>query len=258
MRDQLRVALVQTALEAFDAGKNCQQIEAMISSIEADIIVLPEMFNTGFSLEASRCAEATDGKSVQWLRHQAGGRNAVMVASLAVESGTQYFNRLYWTHPDGKESHYDKRHRFALGGENKHFSPGQSRRLCELDGWRFSPQICYDLRFPVWTRWQPDYDFHALLYVANWPTIRRHHWRALLRARAIENQCYVIAVNCIGKDANGVACSGDSMVIAPSGEILVDAEDKSGVFIAELDRVTLEGDRRDRPFLVDADRFRFK
>jgi predicted amidohydrolase len=173
------------------------------------------MFSTGFSMNAAALAEGMDGPTIRWLRESAAWKRCAITGSVIIREGSRNFNRLIWMRPDGSCDHYDKRHLFRMAGEHEHFTAGSRRLVVDIGGWRVCPLICYDLRFPVWSRNRGDYD--CLLYIANWPKPRRSAWKVLLRARAIENQSYVIGVNRIGRDGQGVAFSGDSAVFDPKG-----------------------------------------
>jgi predicted amidohydrolase len=227
-----------------------------------ELVLLPEMFSTGFSMDASSLAETMDGPTVSWMRDMAAAHRKVIAGSLIIREGEDYFNRLVWMLPNGQFGHYDKRHCFGLAGEDKHFTPGNKRLIASVKGWRINLCICYDLRFPVWSRQQkvgteaplePEYDL--LVYVANWPDRRIHAWKTLLPARAIENQCYVAAVNRIGDDGHGIAHSGHSMVIDPMGDILDTAHDQETILTCTLKKSLLLDTRAKLPFWKDADSF---
>ena len=216
----LTVSLVQTELHWEDKARNLDRLGGILSTIpfSTDLIVLPEMFTTGFSMNAAALAEPVDGPTVDWMREKAADRACVLTGSLIISEGGRFYNRLVWMNPDGSFSHYDKRHLFRMEGEHRTFAAGSRRLLVEIKGWRVCPLICYDLRFPVWSRNRGDYD--ALLYVANWPRARIGAWKSLLKARAIENQAYVIAVNRVGVDGKGITYSGGSGVYDPRGRKL--------------------------------------
>lgn len=250
----LSVALVQSELHWADAVRNRAHFAGLLESAHgADLVVLPEMFTTGFSMDAPELAETMDGASVAWMREQASRLGAVVTGSLIVEEGGNYYNRLVWMGPDGNCDSYDKRHLFRMAGENQVYAPGGARRVFELKGFRICPQICYDLRFPVWSRCRNDYD--VLLYVANWPERRREAWNTLLRARAIENLSYVVAVNRIGTDANGLSYSGDSCVVDPAGQVLFHHAETACVHRHELSLDALQAQRTAFPAHLDADEF---
>jgi len=253
----MRLTIVQTSLVWERPGLNLQMFADKLAALRGltDVIVLPEMFNTGFSMNAAALAEPMDGPSMQWLRVTASDLNAAITGSfICVEEG-QYFNRLVWMFPDGRFDVYDKKHLFGFSGEDEHFSPGQKRLMIEWRGVRICPLICYDLRFPVWSRNTPSDPFDLLIYVANWPLRRSHHWRALLLARAIENQAFVAGVNIVGKDGNGLEYTGDSAIIDFAGQTLCQISGQEGVFTAELSLPELQSYRQQLPFLKDADAF---
>lgn len=217
----LKITLIQTPLHWEQAAENRRHLGAILAGITlgtTHLVMLPEMFSTGFSMQPDVLAETMDGPTINWMRQQAAQLQAVVTGSLIIQEHGHYYNRLIWMRPDGSLKHYDKRHLFSLAGEEKYYTAGKERLIVELEGWRICPLVCYDLRFPVWSRNRKDYDL--LLYVANWPERRSYAWKHLLIARAIENQCYVAAVNRIGNDGNGISHSGDSALIDPLGEVL--------------------------------------
>ncbi len=251
----LKVAIVQTALHWHDAEHNRDHLGQVLSELDepADLVVLPEMFTTGFTMEAAACAETMSGPSVAWMRDQARARGAVLCGSVIIEEGGRFYNRLIWMRPDGRYDSYDKRHLFRMAKEDHYFTPGRERLVVELGGWRICPLVCYDLRFPVWSRNRDHYDL--LLYVANWPSRRRDAWRTLLRARAMENLSYVVGVNRVGVDGNDIPYSGDSVVLDYIGQPLVEAGDETMTATVSLDRGELEAFRRKFPAHLDADDF---
>jgi omega-amidase len=220
-----------------------------------DLVVLPEMFTTGFSMNAAPLAEPLSGPTVTWMQDQALRLQAVLTGSFICLENGAYLNRLIWVFPDGQFRYYDKRHRFSLAGEDKTYTAGVEKLIVEWKGWRVCPLICYDLRFPVWTRRTTKEDYDLLIFVANWPARRAHHWRALLDARAIENQSYVAGVNIAGNDGNGYAYNGDSCVIDFAGQIICRISGQEGAFTAELSLEELQEYRRQFPFSSDADVF---
>lgn len=263
-KNDLRVTLIQSDLHWENREANLQHLDAHLSSVDTptDVVVLCEMFTTGFSMQAERVAEQHDAEhmhTLNWMRAWAKKLDAVVTGSVAVQESGQFFNRLYWVLPDGRINTYDKRHTFTFAGEDKSYARGSSRIIEEWRGWRICPLICYDLRFPVWSRntlvgSEPAYD--VLLYVANWPEVRRAPWQKLLLVRAIENQCYVCAVNRVGRDANGNSYSGDSAAIDPRGEYLAHFTDgKEHVHTAVCSRALLDDFREKFPVLMDADEF---
>jgi len=251
----LRLALVQSELAWHDPTANRAHFEHLLTEAgETDLVILPEMFTTGFSMDSAALAEPAEGPTAVWLLEQARRLGAVVTGSLIVrDEDGQHRNRLLWSTPEGELLHYDKRHLFRMAGEHEHYAPGEERLLVALKGWRIRPLICYDLRFPVWSRAQDDTDL--LLYVANWPAPRRGHWNRLLPARAIENLCYVAAVNRIGRDGNGHPYAGDSQVLDFQGEPLVEAGAAAGVFRAMLSAAELAAYRQRFPAQRDADAF---
>lgn len=254
----MRLTIVQTDLVWETPTDNRLRFERILVPLsgQTDLVVLPEMFTTGFSMNADALAEAPDGPTVHWLQEQAARLNAAVVGSFICRDAGHFYNRLATALPDGTLRHYDKRHLFGLGKEDQTYTAGQQRLIFEWKGWRICPLICYDLRFPVWSRQPvdtPPYDL--LLYVANWPARRAHHWRTLLPARAVENQCYVAAVNIVGTDGNGLEYQGDSGIWDFGGQALCLLTHQKGLFTAELSQEALRQYRQQLPFLQDADRF---
>lgn len=260
MRD-LTVTLVQTELSWHQPEVNRQHFAGLINQLEqpADLIILPEMFTTGFTMDATNQAEPVNQKTLHWLQQQAKHANATIITSVATNTGDYCVNRLYCVHSDGEYQHYDKRHLFAMANEHQYYQPGQQRLVTLVNGWRICPMICYDLRFPVWNRNQlnenKQADYDLLLFVANWPAKRRQHWRKLLQARAIENQSYCIGVNRIGSDDNGLSYAGDSLIADPQGEVISDAEAADMTITSTLSAEYLQQTRQQLPFLTDADQF---
>lgn len=252
----MRVTLLQSNLVWQDKEANLATFDAKLSKLqtgETDIAVLPEMFTTGFSMEPERWAEPTDDRTLDWMKGHAARLDAVVVGSFIAEDMGRYYNRLIWMQPNGIYSTYDKRHLFGLAGEDNHYSPGSIQLLVEWRGWKIMPLICYDLRFPVWSRNTMEYDM--LLYVANWPERRAAHWRTLLEARAIENQCYCLGINRIGHDGNGIYHSGDTSVFTPLGECVYHLAREECVHTVLLDKQSLLELRARLPFLKDKDNF---
>lgn len=264
----LRCALIQTDLVWENKSKNLELLEKKITALEEgiELIVLPEMFTTGFSMNVEALAESMEGESIQWMKRMSRTKKAILAGSMIIEENGRYYNRLIWMLPNGQFGHYDKRHLFGYAHEDKHFTEGNRRVIASVNGWKINLQICYDLRFPVWSRQQrnPDadftYEYDVLIYVANWPSSRAYAWKRLLTARAIENQCYVIGVNRVGVDGNNHTYSGDSVIIDPLGEALKDGSleksdhtEKSIVFSLSKDH--LNDVRKKFPFLKDADDF---
>lgn len=254
MNPNLKVTLIQSAIIWEDAAANRSHFETLIRQAgPSDLFVLPETFTTGFSMKPSSLAEAPDGPTVAWMQSLAESQNAVIAGSLIIKESGNYYNRLIWAAPDGTLSYYNKRHLFTMGGEHHEFKGGKERPVFELKSWKICPQICYDLRFPVWSRNDRDYDL--LLYIANWPAKRAHHWTALLRARAIENLSWVVAVNRIGDDGNGVAHSGNSTLISPVGDVLFENEGEAITTTQTLDGDLVKATRAKFAFLDDQDAF---
>ena len=268
----LRFTLLQTQLHWENKKANLSMFEDKIKGLQESthVIVLPEMFSTGFSMKPELLAEKMDGETLGWMKKMAREKRCIITGSLIVEEEGHYYNRLIWMQPDGKYGHYDKRHLFAYAEEDDHYSPGTKRLIASVNGWKINLQICYDLRFPVWSRQtsperererergEREAEFDVLVYVANWPEKRSIAWKTLLRARAIENQCYVIGVNRVGKDGNGFDHSGDSMVIDPLGEVMYHKNDEEDIFTVTLEKLHLQQVRERFPFLRDADDFIIK
>ena len=261
----LSITTIQTNLIWEEKTANLRLLEQKIAGIEekTEIVVLPEMFSTGFSMRAKELAETMDGETVDWMKRVSRENGIVLTGSIMIEEGGNYFNRLIWMLPNGQYGHYDKRHLFAFGKEDKYYSPGNKRLIASVKGWKINLLICYDLRFPVWARQAPpplgevgrgpEYD--VLIYVANWPERRSHAWKTLLCARAIENQCYVVGVNRVGSDANNIYYSGNSLIIDPFGQVLYHMADEEDVNTVILQKDLLEEVRTKFPFWKDADSF---
>lgn len=260
MLSSLSFTLIQTQLHWEDKAANMAMLEKKIMGIpeRTEVVVLPEMFSTGFSMQPRKFAEGMDGETVQWMKRIAASKKIILTGSLIIAEEEHFFNRLLWVLPDGNLGHYDKRHRFAFAGENKEYTPGHKRLIAQVKGWKVNLQVCYDLRFPVWARQHitdvPEYD--VLLYVANWPERRAHAWKSLLTARAIENQCYVIGVNRVGNDGNGIFHSGDSMVIDALGNTLYQQSVEEAIHTIVLQKEPLQEIRDGFPFWKDADNFK--
>ena len=254
----LNISLVQADLVWHRPGENREHLQAMLQDVspESDLVVLPEMFTTGFTMQAEEFAEDMDGPGVCWMQARARQLDAAVCGSLIIRERGAFVNRFVLAEPDGTLHHYDKRHLFGMAGEDGSYISGRSRTVIEFRGWRICPMICYDLRFPVWSRNDLDYDL--LVYVANWPSRRRLHWQVLARARAIENQCYVAAVNRVGIDANGLEYLGDSSLVDFAGDVKWCCEGLQQVHNASLDRDALVAYRARFPFLEDRDEFKVK
>ncbi len=259
--DDLKISLVQADLHWEQHDANLAMFEEMIWNIEqTDLIVLPEMFTTGFSMNAKELAEPVGGKTFKWMRQMAKQKKAAIVGSHIVKEGPNYFNRLYFVHPDGSSEQYDKKHLFALAGENEPYTAGKDRLIITYKGWRICPLICYDLRFPVWARSQRSekelYEYDLLLYVANWPGARINAWDSLLTARAIENLSYCAGVNRIGTDGLSKDYPGHTAAYSFLGERLGFATEEN-VMNVRLSASELNSYREKFPFQEDADAFHF-
>ncbi|KIQ96097.1 amidohydrolase [Lysobacter sp. A03] len=261
--DNLRVSLVQGETLWHDPAGNREYYGGLISSLRGltDLVVLPETFTSGFSNEAIDDAETMDGESVVWMRDHARALDAAVTGSVQIRDGDKVFNRMLFATPDGGLHSYDKRHLFRYAGEHKRYAPGRDRLTVEWKGWRICPMVCYDLRFPVFSRNRFDVerkgasDYDLALYVANWPAARAHAWKTLLRARAIENLCFVAGVNRVGTDGNDLAYSGDSAVIDYVGDALSECTDRELVTTTTLLAAGLHEHRAHFPAMLDADRF---
>jgi len=275
MMPNLTVSLVQTPLFWEDKSSNLSMLEKKIFAIpeKTELIILPEMFSTGFSMQAEKLAEKMDGPSVMWLKKLSAEKRVIITGSLIIEEEGHFYNRLIWMLPNGQYGFYDKRHLFAYGSEDQHYTSGNKRLIASVKGWKVNLLVCYDLRFPVWSRQQmninsttpgdesaptghaQDSEYDLLIYVANWPERRNHAWKTLLQARAIENQCYVVGVNRVGNDGSSLYYSGDSMVVDAMGSVLYTKAHDEDVFTITLQKEPLEETRNKLPFLKDADRF---
>ena len=262
--ETLNITIVQHDLKWEDKKSNLERFENKIKehNDKMEIVFLPEMFSTGFSMQPSIHAETMEGETVQWMKRVAAEKRIIIAGSLMIKENENFYNRLVWMLPNGESGVYDKRHLFAYAGEDEHYASGNKRLIASVKGWKINLQVCYDLRFPVWARQtvpitendsDPEYD--VLVYVANWPEKRVHAWKTLLQARAIENQCYVVGVNRVGNDANGNHYTGDSMIVDPLGQPLYHAGDKEEIFTYTLMLDHLNQVREKLPFLKDADPF---
>ena len=253
---QLHITLIQPDIVWEEKTANLQQYEKMIADIKGEkhIVALPEMFSTGFSMSPERLSEPMDGQSVAWMAGMAVKYRCLITGSLIIEEEGKYYNRMLWVQPDGAIGYYDKRHLFGFADEDKHYTRGEKRFIASVNGWRINIMVCYDLRFPVWARNNGD-EYDVLLYVANWPETRSLAWRTLLQARAIENQCFAIGVNRVGKDGKGFNYIGESSVFGPLGEMLWQHADTPAWYTITLDRGEIEKTRTSLPFLNDADKF---
>ena len=251
----LKLSLVQCALVWEKPDDNRSHIQHLLdtSSIDSDIIILPEMFTTGFSMSAKALAEPFEGPTLKWMKEMADKFQSAICGSVIISENGMYFNRFIWVQPDGKIHYYDKRHLFTLAEEEKFYTPGQEKIVFDFKSWKICPLICYDLRFPVWSRNTEGYDL--LIYVANWPSPRAHAWRNLLKSRAIENQCYTIGVNRVGKDDNGLEYLGDSAVIDYNGGVMGENRGDETIIQVEIHKQELHSFREKLNFLADRDSF---
>lgn len=258
--NDLTVSLIQADLHWEEVDANLAMFEELIWSIDqTDLIVLPEMFTTGFTMQAEKLSEPPGGKTFKWMRQMATQKKAAVTGSYIVRDGGNYYNRLYFVHPDGTAEHYDKRHLFNLAYEGQTFTAGTERVIVEYKGWNIHPMVCYDLRFPVWARSRKSesdaFEYDLVLYVANWPDTRVRAWDTLLSARAIENQAYCAGVNRVGDDGMDKHYNGHTAAYAPKGEQLAFAADDEAVLTVTLSAEELQAYRRDFPFQQDMDDF---
>jgi len=254
--NDLRITLVQVPLHWENKSQNREQFTAILNSLEGptDIVMLPEMFSTGFSMNTTK-AETMEGKTMEWMHLQALHNNVVICGSLMMKDKSHFVNRFIWMRPDGSYEQYDKRHLFRMGNEHEYYKAGTSRIIIDHKGWKLFPAICYDLRFPVWLRRTKAFDYDAMLIAANWPERRSMHWKTLLQARAIENQTYVAAVNRVGEDGNGVYHSGNSGLISPKGEWITEHQHETAVKTVVLSKHEVVEWRKVFPAANDADSF---
>ncbi|WP_367756585.1 amidohydrolase [Flavobacterium sp. WC2430] len=251
----MKVAVIQSAIVWENPEANRNYFEEKINAIEesVNLIVLPEMFTTGFTMEPAQVAEPMNGKTVLWMQVLAKAKNCAITGSVVMEENSNFYNRMLFVFPSGEIQHYDKRHLFTLAGEDKVYSRGAQKLIVDYLGWKICPLVCYDLRFPVFSRNLEDYDI--LIYVASWPKTRIKAWDTLLAARAIENMSYAIGVNRIGKDNNGYEYVGHSQMLDFLGESLIEPMEQEGVFITILDKSKLIEVRKKLNFLGDKDNF---
>lgn len=255
MHTDLQIAIIQTDLVWENAKENKEKLDVMLHEIEnVDLIILPEMFTTGFSMTPKPFAENMNGKTVSWMQQKARQFDAAVVGSIIIKEDNKHYNRMLFVHPDGTIEQYDKRHTFTLAGEHKEYSSGKAKNIITYKDWKICPLICYDLRFPVWSRNVEEYDL--LIYAANWPKPRINVWKTLLKARAIENISYCIGVNRVGVDANGYEYNGNSIAIDFLGnEITEVAENTEKIIYTTLSKNELINTRAKLPFLEDKDTF---
>lgn len=265
--ENIRITLVQCPLVWENPEANLAHLDSLLSPEKtgnSHLVVLPEMFTTGFTMKPGKNAEKHPGQGLAWMQKKSKQLKSCLTGSICVEENGQYFNRLYFSDPEGNHQSYNKRHLFRMGDEHNHYAQSNDALITEVKGWKIKPLVCYDLRFPVWARnkWSADGQtaaYDVLVYVANWPEVRNHAWKSLLVARAIENQCYVIGVNRIGADGNLMMHSGDSVVIDPLGATISKTQaHKESVETVELDMEFLKGLRKKFPVGMDSDNFELK
>lgn len=255
----LNISIVQADLYWEDKANNKANIERAFLQIpkETMVVFLPETFTTGFSMRPEAFAETMEGDTVQWLKQLSAQYRKIICGSIIIIENEKYYNRLLWVMPNGVVYHYDKRHLFAYAGEDEHYAAGEKRLIAQVNDWKINLNVCYDLRFPVWSRQHPDPEqrYDLLAYVANWPEKRIYGWKQLLIARAIENQCYVVGCNRVGTDGNGIYHNGNSMLIDPMGAILWESTDKESIYNASLELKSVAKIRDRFHFLDDADQY---
>jgi len=253
----LTITIIQPNLVWEDKKANLDMLAKKIDSIQkkTEVVILPEMFSTGFSMQANLLAETMQGETIEWMKKIAFSKKIILTGSVIIEEEGRFYNRLIWMLPNGEYGVYNKRHLFAYANEHNHYSGGNKRLIASVKGWKINLQVCYDLRFPIWSRQQSAGEYDVLIYVANWPEKRSTAWKTLLQARAIENQCYVVGVNRVGEDGNQVYHSGDSMIVDPAGEILYHKANEEDIFTYTLQKEKLNGIRERFPFWRDADTF---
>lgn len=251
----MKISIIQTVLAWENPKANLDNFTKKIESIlgGTDLIILPEMFATGFTMNPAAVAETEDGPSVQWMKETSLANNCAITGSLVIEENGKYYNRLFFVLPNGEVKTYNKRHLFSFAGEDKFYTSGKEKLIVAFKGWKICPLVCYDLRFPVFTRNTEEYDL--LLYVANWPQVRTLAWDTLLRARAIENLSYTVGVNRIGEDGNGNAYSGHSQIIDALGNYVTEPFETESVITVTLDKEALHETRKKFAFLNDRDSF---
>jgi omega-amidase len=253
----LKVTIIQSDLVWEDIESNLNNFSEKLDQIanDTDLIILPEMFTTAFTMNAEKLAETDNGRTLKWMIDKAKAKDADLIGSVIIGEDTKYYNRLYWVKPDGTFFKYDKRHLFRMAGEHNIYSPGWQKIVSKIKGWRVFPLVCYDLRFPVWSRGS---DYDVIVYVANWPEKRSSHWRLLLQARAIENQAYVIGVNRVGTDGLNINYRGDSSIINPLGKIIKEGSEVEFIHTEALSWDRLERYREKFPVWMDADVFKIE
>ena len=254
----LKIALIQTNLIWENPNENRALLQEKINAISQyiDLIVLPEMFTSGFTMNPKNVAETMQAETISWLQNNAKERNCAITGSLVIEENGNYFNRLVFVFPNGEIQQYDKKHLFTLAGEDKEYTAGNEKLIIDYKGFKICPMICYDLRFPVFSRNAEEYD--VLIYVANWPKPRTNAWDILLKARAVENMSYVIGVNRIGFDENNHEYIGHSQTIDFLGNTIIEPQETEGIFVVELDKNLMLETRQKLGFLDDKDAFSIK
>lgn len=257
MVENLKISCIQADLAWENIDQNLAKFSQLLYQVplDSEMVILPEMFTTGFSMNSANLAEPMDGKTFNWLKTEAKKHKKIILGSAIIQDENKYYNRCITMFPDGKFYTYDKGHLFRMEKEHEDFTKGDSKTIFEHKDWRINTMICYDLRFPIWSRNIGDYDL--LIYIASWPESRREVWNTLLKARAIENQAYVVGVNRIGKDGEGISYSGDTVIIDPKGQIIEKAQDyKEEIISAELSLNELNAFREKFPVFLDADKFK--
>ncbi len=258
MNQKLNIALIQTELFWEDKERNLQHFSDLINKVShADIIVLPEMFTTGFSMETEKLAEELNGHTFHWMMNKAKEKNCAICGSIILKENNRFYNRFIWCDENGNSFSYDKRHLFRMANEDQYFSSGEEKTIIQYKGWKILPLVCYDLRFPVWSR-NKNLEYDLMLYVANWPEARRQPWMTLLKARAIENLSYVAGVNRIGVDGRDIDHSGDSMIIDFKGEEIIHGDKREIILESLIDKSELVNFREKFPAYKDADRFEIR
>jgi len=259
MSNLLNISLFQTNPVWQDAEANIKILDEWFEKIPAEthIVILPEMFLTGFSMDVDKISQEMNGMAIQWLISKAKFKRISIMGSLTIKENDHFYNRLLIASSDGSMQWYDKRHLFRMGEEQEHFSPGRTNIISQLKGWNIMPLVCYDLRFPVWSR-NHGLKYDLLVYVANWPQARHEAFLTLLKARSIENQCYVAAVNRVGIDGKGIKYSGDSVLIDPKGNFLGDSFQSEGIVNGTLSLKELNEYRQKFPAYLDADEYEIK
>jgi predicted amidohydrolase len=254
----MKIALIQSSIVWENPEANRKYFETEINTVSTavDLIVLPEMFTTGFTMSPIAIAETMQGETVLWMQSLAKAKNAAITGSVVIEENANFYNRMLFVFPSGEIQHYDKRHLFTLAGEDKVYTRGTQKLIVDYLGWKICPLVCYDLRFPVFSRNTEDYDL--LLYVASWPKTRINAWDTLIKARAIENMSYVIGVNRVGEDYNGYQYTGHSQLVDYLGEYLIEPKEAEGILLATLDKAKMIEVRKRLDFLSDKDFFEIK